>query len=96
MFTWKIFNLERRTSDNFVTVAHWQLSKTEEDTEKTIFGVCSFGGDATIAFAQLTENEVLGWVWQQVSRTETEQAMSTVLTNKENPISQYGFPWVKE
>lgn len=93
MFNWKITRLNRRTSDNFVHEAYWTLTKTEGDTAKTIYGIASFGGAVETPFEDLTEETVLNWIWQQVSKEETEAAMKTVLVNKQVPTNSAGLPW---
>lgn len=90
MFTWKITRLDSRTSDNFVLAADWQLTKTEGDTATTIYGNASFGGEIVKPFEQLEEQDVLSWLWQQVSKEETEAQMKTVFVNKK---TIFGLPW---
>jgi hypothetical protein len=88
--TWEIQRLERNTANGFVSAAEWKLTKGEGEAAKTIFGQVTFAGSATTPFSELTQEQVLGWVWQQVDKEQTESAMRTVWINEE--IAQ-GLPW---
>jgi len=90
MYQWEITRLDQKTSNGFVNAADWKLTKQEGDTAKTIYGQVSFDGFLTTPFSELTQEQVLGWVWQQVDKAQTESAMRTVWINEE--IAQ-GLPW---
>ncbi len=64
MITWNISQLDRQTSDGFVTVAHWQCNATDGDYSASAYSTCSWSdGTATIPYASLTKETVLGWIW---------------------------------
>ena len=64
MITWTISNLDRQTSDGFVTTAHWQATATDGDYSASVYSTCSWSdGTATIPYADLTKETVLGWIW---------------------------------
>lgn len=90
MYEWKITKLDRKTSNGFVTGADWTLSKTEGETVKIIYGKVGFDGQMNTPFHELTEEQILGWIWEQVSKTETEEKMKTVHING---VSPEGLPW---
>jgi hypothetical protein len=63
MATWKIVQLDRKTADGFVTTAHWTVTATDGDFSASAYGTCGFDGELTTPYADLTEAQVLEWVW---------------------------------
>ena len=105
MATWTIANLERNVSDGGVTVAHWRV--TEEETVGTgddavtytasAYGTCGFtpdpSADGFIAYDDLTEATVLGWVHADVDQTATEAALTADIEAQKTPVTADGMPW---
>ena len=101
MATWTISTLERNTADGGVIVAHWRV--TEEDTvgENTYsassYGTCGFTPDPSasdyIAYADLTEADVLGWVWAEVDQDAIEAGLTANIDEQKNPTTADGVPW---
>jgi len=75
--TWNISQLDRKTADGFVTTAHWQATAVDGEHTASIYSTCSWAdGTPTIAYANLTEATVLGWIWSNgVDKTATEAAL---------------------
>ena len=100
MATWTIANLERNTADGGVVVAHWRVTAEDGDYTASAYGTCGFEPDASapdfIAYADLTEADVLGWVWQSVDKDATEAALAAKIEADKNPTSTTGLPWVAE
>ena len=101
MATWTIANLERQLSTGGVTVAHWRVTESETVGEDTFtassYGTCGFTPDADaddfIAYADLTEATVLGWVHAEVDQDATEAALLANIEGQKNPVSADGMPW---
>jgi len=105
MATWTIANLERNLADGGVTVAHWRV--TEEETVGTgddavtytasAYGTCGFtpdpDADDFVAYDSLTEEVVMGWVWESVNQEDTEAALTANIEGQKNPVSANGMPW---
>jgi hypothetical protein len=105
MTTWTIATLERELADGGVTVAHWRC--TEEETVGTgddavtysasSYGTVGFTPDPTapdyIAYADLTEADVLGWVWESVGQDTVEAALTAKIEAEKNPTTADGVPW---
>ena len=101
MATWTIANLERNVSDGGVTVAHWRV--TEEETVGDVtytasaYGTCGFtpdpDADEFIAYDDLTEATVLGWVHADVDQTATEAALTADIATQKTPVTADGMPW---
>jgi len=93
--TWKIETLDRRTSDGFVTTAHWRATAVDGDYSASIYATCSWpDGQPTIPYTDLTEQEVLGWCWADgVDKAATEQALAANIAGQKNPVTATGTPW---
>jgi len=105
MTTWTIATLERELADGGVTVAHWRC--TEEETVGTgddavtysasSYGTVGFTPDPTasdyIAYADLTEADVLGWVYESVGQDTVEAALTAKIEAEKNPTTADGVPW---
>ena len=91
--TWKISQLDRKTADGFVTTAHWTCSGQDGDFSGSVYSTCSFEGELTVPYEQLTEATVLSWVWQSVDKEATEAAVAAQIEAQKNPVSATGLPW---
>jgi hypothetical protein len=101
MATWTIANLERNVADGGVTVAHWRVTESETVGEDT-FTASSYGtvgftpdpdADDFVAYDDLTEDDVMAWVWADVDQEATEAALTAKIEADKNPVSASGVPW---
>jgi hypothetical protein len=91
---WTISSLDRRTSDGFVTTAHWQCSGVDGEHSASVYATCSWSeGQPTVPYASLTEAAVLNWVWESVDKAATEAAVAAQIDAQKNPVSASGTPW---
>jgi hypothetical protein len=91
---WTISSLDRRTSDGFVTTAHWQCSGVDGEHSASVYATCSWSeGQPTVPYASLTEATVLSWVWESVDKDATEAAVAAQIEAQKNPVSASGTPW---
>jgi hypothetical protein len=97
-FTWKITNLEHNNSDGGVVVVHWRVDATEGEFTASSYGSLSFTPDPSdsgfVALSDLTEETVLGWVFDPVPKEWTEEALQLKLDEMMNPKTSSGLPWV--
>ena len=97
MATWTIANLERNLSDGGVTVAHWRVTEVNGDYSASSYGTVGFTPDAGasdfVPYDNLTESDVLGWVWAEVDQAETEAALTADIEAQKNPVTTDGMPW---
>ena len=98
MITWNISQLDRQTSDGFVTTAHWQATAVDGEHSASIYATCSWSdGTPTVPYADLTKETVLGWIWANgVDKTATEAALAAQIELKKNPVTATGVPWSNE
>lgn len=94
MTTWTIDNLDRRTSDGFVTTAHWRATAVDGDHSASVYATCSWSeGSSAVSYDDLTEQQVLAWVWESVDKAATEAALAAQIEAQKNPVSASGTPW---
>jgi hypothetical protein len=92
--TWTISTLDREVSNGFVTTAHWQATAVDGDYTASIYSTCSWAdGTPTIPYADLTQETVLGWVWESVDKQATEDALAANIALQKNPTQASGVPW---
>jgi hypothetical protein len=94
--TWTITQCDRLTSDDFITTAHWQATATDGDyTAQPIYSTCSWApGTPTIPYAEVTQAEVLNWIWASgVDKDATEAALAANIELQKNPVTATGLPW---
>ncbi len=94
-YNWTITNLDRRTSDGFIQVAHWQCTGADGDITSSVYATVSFEeGTPSIPFDDVTEADVLGWVWTNgVDKDATEAAVAQRIEALQNPVQASGLPW---
>lgn len=92
---WNISQLDRQTSDGFVTTAHWQATATDGDYSASVYSTCSWSeGTATIPYASLTQETVLGWIWANgVDKDAVEASLAVQIELQKNPVKATGVPW---
>ena len=95
--TWTIENLERNTADGGVTVCHWRCEGVDGDHSASSYGTTSHTPDPSdagfVAYADLTEATVLGWVHASVDKDATEAAIADKINALANPTTAAGTPW---
>ena len=95
MITWNISQLDRQTSDGFVFCAHWQANATDGDYSASVISTCSWSeGTATIPYASLTQETVLGWIWANgVDKDAVEASLAAQIAEQKAPKIARGLPW---
>jgi hypothetical protein len=93
---WQIVQLDRNTADGFVTTAHWNCTATDGDYSASSYGSVGFSGELTTPYAELTKEQVLGWVWEQINKNEIEASLTAQINSQKNPVSVTGVPWEQE
>lgn len=93
--TWKIENMDRRSSDGFVTTVYWRVTAVDGDFSATAYGSCGFSGEQPeVPFESLSEADVLGWIWANgVKKDELEANLTAQIDAQKTPASLTGTPW---
>ena len=94
-FKWVISDMNRQTSDGFVTTAHWQATAVDGEHSASIYATCSWSdGTPTIAYNQLTQETVLGWIWANgVDKDAVEASLAAQIAEQKAPKTARGLPW---
>lgn len=91
---WKVSSLDRRTSDNYVTTAHWIATAEDGEYSASVYATCSWSeGQPAVAYESLTEAAVLAWVWESVDKEATEAALAAQIAEQKAPKVAAGLPW---
>ena len=95
MVTWTITQLDRQTSNGFVTTAHWTASAVDGDYSASTYSTSSWAdGTPTTPYANLTQETVLGWIWTNgVDKEAVEASLQAQIDAQKNPVSATGVPW---
>lgn len=96
-YNWTIAQLERQTDTGGVIVAHWRVSAEDGDYTASAYGTAGFTPDPDapdfVPYADLTEADVLAWVWDSVDKTETEANLAQQIEDQKAPKTKTGVPW---
>jgi len=93
--TWTITQLDRQTSNGFVTTAHWTASAVDGDYSASTYSTSSWAdGTPTTPYADLTEETVLDWIWANgVDKEAVEASLQAQIDAQKNPVTATGVPW---
>ena len=104
-FTWSIRDLKRLSSNDGIIHVRWtcEASETVGTGNDAVTHVARQDGKTRhtpdpsasdfIAFASVTEADVLGWVQAVVGKDATETKLQARVDEKKAPISKTGVPW---
>lgn len=92
---WTASNLDRKIETGFVYQVHWQATAVDGEHSASVYATCSWSdGTPTVAYADLTQETVLGWIWANgVDKDATEAALAAQIEAKKNPVTATGVPW---
>lgn len=98
VFTWRIANLERETSDGYVYTAHYTVDAKDDTYSAGAYGSIGLERPKSdlIPFADLTEEIVVGWVQEKLTAekvAEVEAALQAQIDEQRTPTKAAGVPW---
>jgi len=99
MTEFKISNLDRDTTDGFVTVAHWTAVQTEGEFTASTYATASFtkeDGINYVPYADLTEADVVEWVKASLGEegvAAVDAALAANIADQQAPKVATGTPW---
>jgi hypothetical protein len=96
-YTWVIPTTEYETATGGITVAHWRVTAVDGDFTASAYGTAGFTPDPESPdfqpYDQVTEAEVLDWVWASVDKDETEANLASQIDAQKAPVTAAGTPW---
>lgn len=97
-FTWAIAQLERETADGYVFTAHYTVAANDDTYSSSAYGSIGFQRPETlIPFADLQEEQVVGWVKEALGGdekvAEIEAALQAQIDEQRAPTKASGMPW---
>ena len=95
-YTWRINQLERDLSDDYITIVHYGVDAVDGDHSQGAYGTVSFDKEtspSSSSFGTLDEATVLGWVFTKVEQAKVEEALAAKIDLLANPIAAVGMPW---
>jgi hypothetical protein len=98
MTIFTISQLDRLTTDGFVTTVHWTATQTDGDYTASTYSTISFPEDGapTIPYSDLTEAEVVQWVKNSLGEdgvAAIDLALAQNIELQKNPVVATGTPW---
>ena len=95
--TWNIANLERKTADGFVYIAHYTVDANDGTYSAGAYGSIGFERpEDLIPYMDLTKDEVVQWVKDALGEdkvAEIEAALAAQIEEQRNPSKAAGVPW---
>ena len=81
-----------------VFTVHWTCAGVQDTYQASVYSTCGVtysSGTPYTPYAQLTQNQVLGWIWAGgVDKAATEAAVNLQIANLINPpVVQPPLPW---
>ena len=97
-FTWAVSELDRETADGYVFNAHYTVNAANDTYSAGAYGSVGLERpDTLVAFASLTEEQVIGWVQEKLGGaekvTEIQDALQVQLDEQAAPTKASGVPW---
>jgi hypothetical protein len=103
-FTWAVTQLDcypqHDNQTDVVFTVHWTCSGTDGTYNGSVYSTCSVAyvaGTPYTPYDQLTQDQVLGWIWAGgVDKDSSQAAVQTQIDNQANPpVVSPALPWKK-
>ena len=83
---------------DYVVTVHWSCNGTDGTYNGSVYSTCSLPvvqGSSFVPYADLTQEQVLGWIWANgVDQEATEAAVDQQIQNQINPpVVTPALPW---
>ena len=104
-YTWTIPTCEHDIATGGINVIHWRCtgSETTGSGDDAVYVTSSSYGTVGLnpdpaepdftPYADVTEAQAQGWVWENVSQDDTEAALAANINTQINPTEASGNPW---
>jgi hypothetical protein len=94
-FNWNVVQMDRLTSDGFVVTVHYTVNAVDGEYNASTYGTVGYtqGQGSYVPFANLTKEQVAGWVKNSLGQTTVEESLAAQINAQKNPVRQSGLPW---
>jgi len=93
-FTWNVVQMDRKTSDGFVTTVHYTVSAVDGDFTASTYGTVGYTEKGSFTpYNQLTKDVVVGWAQTSLGKDTVEAALTAQIDAQKNPVQESGLPW---
>jgi hypothetical protein len=93
-YHWNVVQMDRLTSDGFVTTVHYTVSAVDGEFTAFTYGTVGYTEEGAFTpYSQLTEAVVVGWVKDSLGEATVEEALAAQIEAQKNPVSESGLPW---
>ena len=96
-YDWTIPTCEHDIATGGINVVHWRCTAEDGDYTTSIYGTVGLTPDPSspdfTAYADVTEAQAQGWVWETVPQDDTEEALAANIDAQKNPTEASGNPW---
>ena len=100
MITWTIEAMKAKATNNgnadVVSEAHWRATAIDGDLSDTVYGSVAipFTGGLFTPYEDLTQEQVLKWVFEQIDKNDIEINLTRIIDAKKNPTESIkDVPW---
>ena len=80
-----------------VFTLHWSCNATDGTYNASIYSTCGVtyvAGTPYTPYANLTQEQVLNWLWESVDKTATQTALDSMIESQINPtVVTPALPW---
>lgn len=96
-YTWNVVQTNYNTSDKFITTVHYTVNAVDGDYTASTYGTVGYtqGEGSYVPFANLTKEQVIGWVQESLNKDTVEAALATQIDAQKNPVQASGLPWAE-
>ena len=96
-YNWNIVTCEHEVATGGITVAHWECTAEDGDYTASSYGTVGLTPDPSSPdfkpYDEVTEAEVLGWVWASVGKAQKEANLAAQIQAQQDPPRGVGTPW---
>ena len=96
-YKWNVVQMKHKVADGGVVTVHWDCVAIDGDYNARVYGSAGFTPDPETAgfipYADLTEADVLGWLWGSMDKDETEANLANRIDAQKAPVTVAGMPW---
>jgi hypothetical protein len=91
---WNVAQMDRKTSDGFVTTVHYTVTAVDGEYTASTYGTVGYTEEGSFTpYDQLTKETVVGWVQESLGKDTVESSLADQINAQKNPTSVSGLPW---